>query len=241
MASQNGNVAHHVEGDAQLRSPQQRDSLIRRSWHAILSPFSQSALASLPNVRRPTRHLRADNIPETETNDAQERPTVRDYHSINSLPPNVHVPKKIPTSVKVEGKVWFANERTWISWLSNSVLIAALSLGLFNASKDDIARTFAYVYAVISVCVLIYGYVLYQHRISMIRRRDPGHFDAIAGPILLSIALFFAVLANFIIRVRELQKKQIPIPGTEFIAFLFANTPFANMTATASYGLQQPL
>lgn len=50
----------------------------------------------------------------------------------------------------------------------------------------------------------------------MIRRRDPGHFgmpcilaffsplkslvDALAGPILLSIALFVAVLANFIIR-----------------------------------------
>ena len=35
-----------------------------------------------------------------------------------------------------------------------SVLLAALSLGLFNASKDDIARNFAYVYAFISICVL---------------------------------------------------------------------------------------
>ena len=53
----------------------------------------------------------------------------------------------------------------------------------------------------------------------MIRRRDPGHFgkilliihaqpqlilqnskDSLAGPIILSIALFSAVLANFIIR-----------------------------------------
>jgi uncharacterized membrane protein YidH (DUF202 family) len=152
----------------------------------------------------------------------------------------VHVPKKIPTSVKVEGKVWFANERTWISWLSISVLLAALALGLFNASKDEIARNFAYAYAFISVCVLIYGYALYQHRISMIRRRDPGHFDALAGPILLSVALFTAVLANFIIRVRELQKKDIPIPGTELFAFLFANTPFENKTA-ASYPLREPL
>lgn len=35
-----------------------------------------------------------------------------------------------------------------------SVLLAALSLGLYNASKDDIARNFAYVYAFISICVL---------------------------------------------------------------------------------------
>lgn len=34
----------------------------------------------------------------------------------------------------------------------------------------------------------------------MIRRRDPGHFDHLAGPVVLSAFLFFAVLANFIIR-----------------------------------------
>lgn len=33
--------------------------------------------------------------------------------------------------------------------------MSALSLGLFNTSKDEIARRFAYVYAVISICVLV--------------------------------------------------------------------------------------
>ncbi|KAF4613537.1 hypothetical protein D9613_007507 [Agrocybe pediades] len=224
--------------DAQLRPQENRESLMRRSWYALLSPFSPSALASLPNVRRPARHLRADNIPEAATDANGERPTVRDYHSINSLPPKVHVPKKIATSIKVEGKVWFANERTWISWLSISVLLGALALGLFNASKDDIARTFAYVYAFISVCVMLYGYFIYQHRITMIRRRDPGHFDALAGPIVLSIALFTAVLANFIIRVRELQRKDIPIPGAELWAYLFGQATSTNSTGS-SYTFQQ--
>ncbi|KAF8181555.1 hypothetical protein BJ912DRAFT_1062123 [Pholiota molesta] len=241
--------------DANATGP---ESLLRRSWHAILSPFSPTALASLPNVKRPARHLRADNIPETEAGPGDQNPTVRDYHSITSLPPNVRVPKKIPTSIKVEGKVWFANERTWISWLNISILMAALSLGLFNASRDEIARRFAYIYASISICVLIYGYALYQHRISMIRRRDPGHFgsyairatifivtyplllDALAGPVILSIALFVAVLANFIIRVQELQKKGIPIPGTDVLAHLLANTRFGNTSATP-YPFQHPL
>lgn len=96
-----------AEGD-----PERNESLVRRSFHAIFTPFSQSALASLPKLRRPVRHLRADNIPETSADENGQFPAVRDYHSINSLPPNVHVPKKIPTSVKVEGKVWFANERS---------------------------------------------------------------------------------------------------------------------------------
>ncbi|KAH7868424.1 hypothetical protein F5879DRAFT_389149 [Lentinula edodes] len=218
------------------------DSLIRRSWHAMserLSPFSPAALASLPKLSRPSRYTRADAIPTAEEDHDGQRPTVRDYHSISHLPPQVRVPKKIKTPVRVEGKVWFANERSescfvtfiyicdltyapyflaWVSWLNLAVLLGTLSLALFNASKDTVARNFAYTYAVISIIVMIYGYGLYQHRITMIRRRDPGHFDAMAGPVLVSILLFFAILANFIIRVRELQEKHIPIPGADFIA-----------------------
>nr|GAT57368.1 predicted protein [Mycena chlorophos] len=180
----------------------------------LLSPFSPSALANLP--ARPVRYTRADNIPETEADEEGQRPAVRDYLSINHPAPNsnVRVPKKVATAVRVEGKVWFANERTWVAWLNVAVLLGTLALALFNASKDPIARAFAYVYAIISVGVLIYGYVLYQHRITMIRRRDPRPFDVISGPIVVSTLLFVAVAANFMLRVRELRDKNVPIPGT---------------------------
>ncbi|KAL0953262.1 hypothetical protein HGRIS_004512 [Hohenbuehelia grisea] len=141
-------------------SGERTDSIIRKSWHAmtdLLSPFSSSALASLPNPRRPVRYTRADGIPETEQDRDGQQPTVRDYHAINSVPPKVRVPKKIATPVRVEGKVWFANERTWVSWLNISILLGTLALALFNASKDQIARNFAYVYALISVGVLVSG------------------------------------------------------------------------------------
>ncbi|CAL1716954.1 unnamed protein product [Somion occarium] len=194
-----------------------RNSIIRRSWHAmsdLLYPFSPSALASLPKrtFRRRARYTRADHVPEAGVDEHGQMPTVRDYHAITSVPPQVRVPKKIATPIKVEGKVWFANERTWVSYMNIAILIGALSLALFNASKDQIARNFAYTYACISIGVLIYGYAVYQHRITMIRRRDPGHFDHVVGPIIISALLFIAVLANFVIRVRELQK-QLPIPG----------------------------
>jgi len=196
-------------------------SLIRRSWHAmseILSPFSPGALAKLPKKpRRPERYTRADAIPDVDpTEEGGQMPTVRDYHSI-TVPPQVRVPKKTPTPVRVEGKVWFANERTWVSYINMSVLIGALAVALFNASKDPIARSFAYVYATVSVGIMVYGYALYQHRITMIRRRDPGHFDQIAGPVIISAFLFFALLANFILRVRELRREGVTIPGLAFL------------------------
>ncbi|KAG6862476.1 hypothetical protein C0995_000022 [Termitomyces sp. Mi166 len=183
------------------------DSLFRRSLHAvgdIFSPFSAAALATLPKIARPKRYTRADAIPDAPSDLDGQMPTVRDYHAINSLPPKVRIPKKIPTPIKVEAKVWFANERTWVAWLNISVLLGTLALALFNASKDEIATRFAYAYALISVGVLIYAFALYQYRITMIRRRDPGHFDSIAGPIVLGVVLFTAVLLNFIVRVREL-------------------------------------
>ena len=91
-------------------------SLIRRSWHAmsdILSPFSPAALAQLPKKpSRPRRYTRADEIPDVEpTEEDGQMPTVRDYHSI-TVPSQVRVPKKTPTPVRVESKVWFANERS---------------------------------------------------------------------------------------------------------------------------------
>ncbi|KAH9945018.1 uncharacterized protein BXZ73DRAFT_86597 [Epithele typhae] len=187
--------------------------VFRRSWYAmtdILTPFSPSALASLPKKtfqRRP-RYTRIDNVPDATEDADGQMPTVRDYHAIN-LPPQVRVPKKIPTPVKVEGKVWFANERTWVAYMQTAVLIGTLALALFNASKDQVSRNFAYAYAAMSVAVLVYGSGVYQHRITMIRRRDPGHFDQILGPILISAFLFLAVLANFVIRGRR-QRKEIP-------------------------------
>ena len=36
-----------------------------------------------------------------------------------------------------------------------SVLVGTLAIALFNASKDSIARNFAYVYAVISVGIMV--------------------------------------------------------------------------------------
>ncbi|KAJ7732717.1 hypothetical protein B0H16DRAFT_1580829 [Mycena metata] len=157
--------------------------IIRRSWHAIpisSRPSRPRALASLPNAQRPVRYTRADGIPETEEDSAGQRPPVRDYLSINHIPSQVRVPKKIATPVRVEGKVWFANER------------------------NQVARNFAYLYALISVGVMVspfslpheqYTDTVYQIRITKIRKRDPGHFE-------------------------HLREKNIPIPGTDVYFFL---------------------
>ena len=43
----------------------------------------------------------------------------------------------------------------WVSYLNMSILIGTLAVALFNASKDPIASNFAYVYALISIGILV--------------------------------------------------------------------------------------
>jgi len=86
-----------------LPEPQGMDS--EQTGQSRFALFSPKALRLLPKIPKPRRYLRADTIPNSQQS------TVRDYHAIN-LPPQVRVPKKIPTPIHVEGKVWFANERS---------------------------------------------------------------------------------------------------------------------------------
>lgn len=93
-------------------SPQDSDSVQhRRTWQDLL-PFTPSLLRRLPTTTRPSRYTRADNIPHTDANDDGLGHTIRDYYAINGHGREVRIPKKIPTPVRVEGKVWFANERS---------------------------------------------------------------------------------------------------------------------------------
>lgn len=43
----------------------------------------------------------------------------------------------------------------WVSYLNISILMATLAIALFNASKDNVGRYFAYVYAIISIGTLV--------------------------------------------------------------------------------------
>ncbi|KAH8831564.1 hypothetical protein DL96DRAFT_1552857 [Flagelloscypha sp. PMI_526] len=145
----------------------------------------------------------------------------------------VRVPKKIATPIRVEAKVWFANERTWVAWLNLSILMGTLSIALFNAAKDDVALKFAYFYALVSVGTTVYAGLLYQRRITMIRRRYPGSFDALAGPVIISILLFIGILFNFLIRVRQLREKNLPIPGENLVSSLQTVLRFALPVSTS--------
>lgn len=140
----------------------------------------------------------------------------------DSSRPRIRKPKAVVSQSKVEAKVWFANERTWISWLRVSILIGSFALALFNSDtffkhhdqqhpgqhKDAYlssgsVKLFGAVYAGIAVLTLLWGLYSYQRRVTLIKTKYPGNFDDLIGPPLICAALFVAVLLNFIIRVKQ--------------------------------------
>ncbi|CAO3587216.1 unnamed protein product [Absidia cylindrospora] len=61
------------------------------------------------------------------------------------LPPGIKLPKKVITPLRVEPKVFFANERTYFSWMSFGTLLATFSIALFNAG-DAVGKVSGVVY-----------------------------------------------------------------------------------------------
>lgn len=111
------------------------------------------------------------------------------------LPPGVKIPKKVVTPLRVEPKVFFANERTYFSWMSFGTLMATFSIALFNAG-DAVGKISGVVYTLISLSTLLYGMGLYYRRRELIRAKMPGPYDDTTGPAVICFALLFAVGLN---------------------------------------------
>jgi SPX domain protein involved in polyphosphate accumulation len=118
------------------------------------------------------------------------------------LPPGVRDPGrwiKDQGDLKVEAKVWLANQRTFIKWQHIAVLLATLSLGLYNAAGVDnnIARILSVVYTVFAVFAGVWGWGVYMWRTKLIQERSGKDFDNPIGPFVVTIGLACALILNF--------------------------------------------
>ncbi len=122
------------------------------------------------------------------------------------LPPGVKKPTywiKDQGEIKVEPKVWLANQRTFVKWQHITILLTTLSLGLYNAAgpENSIGRGLGVAYTIIAVCCGFWGWAVYMYRSSLIKKRSPKDFDMRIGPIVICISLMIALVVNFGIKV----------------------------------------
>jgi uncharacterized membrane protein YidH (DUF202 family) len=111
----------------------------------------------------------------------------------NTLEPTTN--KRIALPVRVEPKVFFANERTFLSWLNFTVVLGGLAMGLLNFG-DRIGRLSAVLFTAIAMGVMVYALYTFHWRATKIRNREAAAYDDRVGPTVLCIFLLAAVVVN---------------------------------------------
>jgi uncharacterized membrane protein YidH (DUF202 family) len=108
--------------------------------------------------------------------------------------------KRIALPTRVEPKVFFANERTFLSWLNFTVILGGLAVGLLNFG-DEIGRISAGLFTAVAMAAMLYALVTFHWRAKSIRMRGQSGFDDRLGPTVLAVALLTAVVTNFVLRI----------------------------------------
>ncbi|KAL2209916.1 SPX-domain-containing protein [Sarocladium strictum] len=107
--------------------------------------------------------------------------------------------KKIYVPVRVEPKVFFAAERTFLGWLEYSIYIGTIAVTLLNFGDHPTPTSFwvSGIFTLLAIISLCYAVGVYLYRSSSIRNRKNASFYDKVGPSALCISLFVAVALNF--------------------------------------------
>jgi uncharacterized membrane protein YidH (DUF202 family) len=109
--------------------------------------------------------------------------------------------KKRQASIKIEPKVFFANERTFLAWLHASVLLAGASIAIVSMSDDNLLdQLYGVILLPIAIAFMVYSMHQYGKRAQLIRRRAPGPYEDIIGPSVLAVALMMSIVVQFSVK-----------------------------------------
>jgi uncharacterized membrane protein YidH (DUF202 family) len=130
----------------------------------------------------------------------------RQQHSFVGGNTAVLKPRKAP--IKIEPKVFFSNERTFLAWMHLSVILAGASIAIlaFADSNNYVSQVYGVVLLPVAIAFVVYSMVQYQRRAYMIRNRLPGPYEDTVGPTVLCIMLMVSILVQFGLRLYDLNK-----------------------------------
>lgn len=170
---ENGETAQGGQAEEQNGQPQQR------SYGTIMPSFSIITRYAKSRQRKRDKVQLPEGVTEPETWIKNEGP------------------------LKVEPKVWLANERTFMKWQHICVLLGGLAVALYTAAgKNMLALAFGIVYLAIAAFAGSWGWLMHRQRRQMIVDRSGRDFDNLVGPMVVSFALAAALVLNFVFQVR---------------------------------------
>lgn len=118
------------------------------------------------------------------------------------------LPRKVP--IRVEPKSFFANERTFLSWVQMAVTLAGVSSALLSLQSIDAdsennavisTRTIDVITMTmipLAVCILFYALYIYHIRGTFMEKRQVGSYSEKIGPIVIGAVMATWLTAVFI-------------------------------------------
>lgn len=110
--------------------------------------------------------------------------------------------------LKIEPKVWMANERTFNRWLHVTTLMSTLTFVIYSSSmranSPQVANTLAYIYFGLTLFCGVWGYYIFLRRRSIIMERSGAHLDNVVGPLVVAFGLIAALVVNFVLGFRHI-------------------------------------
>ena len=183
------------------------------------------------NQTSASKHMKASSIGgdllnyitlKSRPNDVANAPSAEDKAAETGVVGTLLIPRKVP--VKVEPKVYLANERTFLTWLHLVATLAAASVTILKFAADESAAgvIFGLILLPASLAFLVYSlyqckYILFieqfcssidnlslvyffvsdMRRAYMIQEHLPGPYIDVAGPTVLTVILIFSIIAQF--------------------------------------------
>ena len=105
--------------------------------------------------------------------------------------------------IKIEPKVFFANERTFLAWMHLSVILAGASIAILAFSEQDenpLAQLYGIMILPVAIAFIVYAMYQYGRRAYMIRNRHPGPYEDTVGPTVLGIMLMISIIGQFLLK-----------------------------------------
>ncbi|GLI59006.1 hypothetical protein VaNZ11_000829 [Volvox africanus] len=120
----------------------------------------------------------------------------------------LQLPRKVP--MRVEPKSYFANERTFLSWMGMAITLGGVSSALVgfagDGDNDDSSdrliskRTIdviTCIYSPLSILIMSYALFTYEWRSKFMRTKQIGFFDDKVGPITVAGLVLMTLLVIF--------------------------------------------
>jgi len=109
--------------------------------------------------------------------------------------------KKIQVPLRIEPKTFFANERTFIQWMSFIIIIQGIGFGLMGLAKKpgSALHIGGLVFVVLALVFMVYAIILFELRRRKISARDKGPYDDPVGPVLLVGLLMFGLIISIVL------------------------------------------